>query len=156
MKLRHLLLLAVLAAIPASLAVVLIGSEKSGNGIVHVAIPGLSSPPQVTVGLQGARGATTASACGVIHHFNLYAASGSVPFKGTVSARGQWTVTVKLKACYGGTFRAAGSAQAAVNRAGRFSGSFPTPIGGYYYARAELKYNGNEISRSTKHYFATS
>jgi hypothetical protein len=143
MRPRHMLLLTVLAALPVALALLLLGS-----GGLSAPAPGPPSLPsgsafgRITLGLVGAPASETATQCGITHHYRVYPSQGSIRFGGTVAPPGRWSVTVKLKACYGGAFQSAGDAQARVATDGAYNGSFPVPIGGYYYARAELKRNG--------------
>jgi hypothetical protein len=157
MRPRHMLLLTGLAALPLLLAWLLLGS-----GGLSAPAPGAPSVPvgaplgHVTLGLVGGSKGLTATQCGITHHFRVYSSHGTIQFGGAIAPSGQWSVTVKLKACYGGAFQSAGDARARVATDGSYTGSFPIPIGGYYYARAELKLkrSGQQVGRSTKVYFA--
>jgi hypothetical protein len=155
MRPRHMLLLTVLAALPVALALLLLG-----GGDLSAPAPGAPSVPagaplaRVTLELVDPSGSLTATQCGITHHYRVYPSQGTIHFGGTIAPPGRWSVTVKLKACYGGTFQSAGGAPARATGNGSYSGSFPAPIGGYYYARAELKRNGQFVGRSTKVYFA--
>jgi hypothetical protein len=148
------LLLTVLAAFPVLLALLLVGS-----GGLSAPSPGPPSlpvipPGRVTLDLAGASARLTTTECGHTHHYSVYPSQGTIRFGGAIAPPGRWSVTVKLKACYGGAFQSAGDAQARVAADGSYSGSFPIPIGGYYYARAELKRSGQQLGRSKKVYFA--
>jgi hypothetical protein len=148
------LLLAALAALPVLLAVLLLGSAG-------LSAPAPGAPPvpsgarlaPVTLELVGAGASVTATQCGITHHYVVYPSQGAIQFVGTIARRGHWSVTVKLKSCFGGAFQSTGDAQARVVTDGIYGGSFPIPIGGYYYARAELKRGGQQFGRSTKVYF---
>jgi hypothetical protein len=151
------LLLTGLAALPVLLALLLLGS-----GGLSAPAPG--APPvligaplgHVTLELAGGSKGLVATQCSTTHHYRVYPGQGTIQFGGAIAPPGRWTVTVKLKACYGGAFQSAGDARAQVATDGRYTGSFPIPIGGYYYARAELKLKrtGQQVGRSTKVYFA--
>jgi hypothetical protein len=149
------LLLTLLAALPVVLAVLLLGS-----GGLSAPTPGAPSVPtagplgRVTLKLAGAAAGLTATQCGITHHYRVYPGQGTIRFGGTIAPPGRWSVTVKLKACYGGAFQSAGDARGRVSADGSYGGSFPVPIGGYYYARAELKRSGQQVGRSAKVYFA--
>jgi hypothetical protein len=155
MRPRHVLLLTALAALPVVLAVLLLG-----RGGLSPPAAGAPSVPRgvplgrVTLELVGGSVGPTAMECGITHHYRIYPSQGTIQFGGTIAPAGRWRVTVKLKACYGGTFQSAGDAQARVAPDGSYSGSFPIPIGGYYYARSELKRSGKHVGRSAKVYFA--
>jgi hypothetical protein len=157
MRPRHMLLLTGLAALPVLLALLLLGS-----GGLSAPAPGAASVPigaplgHVTLELVGGSKGLAATQCGTTHHYRVYPSQGAIQFGGAIVPPGRWSVTVKLKACYGGAFQSAGDAQARVATDGSYKGSFPIPIGGYYYARAELKLkrSGQQIGRSTKVYFA--
>jgi hypothetical protein len=155
MRPRHMVLLTLLAALPVVLALLLLGS-----GGLSAPAPGAPSVPagsplgRVTLRLDGASGGLAATQCGITHHYRVYPSQGTIQFGGTIAPPGRWSVTVKLKACYGGAFQSAGDARARVANDGSYNGSFPIPIGGYYYARAELKRRGQQVGRSTKVYFA--
>lgn len=146
MRPRHLLILTLLAAIPVALALVLTGGGSA-------TIPGGARLAQISLQLVGASNGGAVSACGNTHHYPAYPAQGTIDFRGVISPRGSWAVAVKLKACYGGAFRSAGDIQATVSSNGGYRGSFPAPIGGYYFARAELKERGALVTRSAKRYF---
>jgi hypothetical protein len=144
MRPRHILVLVVLAAIPVGLAFLLTG----GGG-------GTSAVPAVQVSLElvGGRSTASAGACGAAHQYTIYQAGSTIVFRGAISRKGQWTVKVKLKACSAGAFQSSGEAGAAVRAGDLYSGSFPTPIGGYYVARAQVKQAGATAGRSEKSYF---
>jgi len=146
MRPRHVLTLTLLAAIPVVLALALTGG---GGGTV----PGGARLAQLSFELVGGSKAATVVACGNTHHYQAYSAQATIAFDGTISPPGKWSVAVKLKACYGGAFRSSGSIPAKVSSNGSFSGSFPAPIGGSYFARAELKRGGAQVTRSAKRYF---
>ena len=146
MRPRHVLILALLAAVPLGLAIALTGG---GRGRVR----GGAALAQVTLKLLGGGDAGVITACGKTHQYGAYGSQSTIRFRGTISPPGSWSVAVKLKACYGGGFQSAGEIHGAVGSAGRFSGSFPAPIGGYYYARAEVLQNGALVTRSQKRYF---
>jgi hypothetical protein len=145
MRPRHILVLVVLAAIPVGLAFLLTGG---GGG-------GTSAVPAVLVSLELVGGGSSGpiAACGITHHYTTYAAGSTISFRGTISSKGQWRVKVKLKACTAGAFQSAGEASARVHAGSRYEGSFPTPIGGYYFARAEVKRGGAIVGRGDKSYF---
>lgn len=146
MRPRHLLILTLLAAVPIVLAVALTGG---GGGKV----PGGASLAQVSFQLESGSKGGVATACGNTHHYQAYATQDTIAFRGTISPPGHWSVAVKLKACYGGAFRSAGDISAKLGSGGSYSGSFPAPIAGNYYARAELLQGGAQVTRSAKRYF---
>jgi hypothetical protein len=145
MRPRHALLLLLLAAIPIGLAIVL-----AGGGGTRTVSGGSST--RISMGLVGGRNGGEASACGAAHHYRLYPAGGTVHYQGTISARGHWTVKVKLKACRAGAFQSAGEASANTQSM-TYAGDFPAPIAGYYFARAELKQGGAIVGRGGKAFF---
>lgn len=146
MRPRHVLLLVLLAAIPVGLAVVLArgdGTKRAhGVPVTQLSLKLIAGSP---VGAQ--------AACGVTHHYTLYPATSTIRFRGAISRPGKWSVAVKLKACTAGAFRSSGQVAAKVRPDGRYKGTFPAPIGGYYFARAELELSGRRVARSSKRYF---
>lgn len=145
MRPRHVLILLALAAIPVALAVALTGGGSSpatgGTAIL------------VSLELKDGSNGGAVSACGVTHHYATFPAGSTIKFRGAISTRGSWSVKVKLKACSGGAFRPSGGASAKVHAGTTYKGSFPAPIGGYYFARAELDRGGSHVARSDKRYF---
>lgn len=146
MRPRHVVILALLAAVPIALAIGLTG----GGGGAVAGGPGLA---QVTLKLLGGTDAGVITACGKTHHFQAYSSSASVPFRGAVSPPGGWTVALKLKACIGGSFQSAGEVPAGLSRRGSYSGSFPAPIAGAYEVRTDVRRQGALVTRSQKRYF---
>jgi hypothetical protein len=144
MRPRHILLL--LAAIPIGLAVVLAG----GGGASKV--PGVPAA-DITLALVGATRGSAALACGATHNYTTYPAGGTIRFRGTISTAGTWSVKVKLKACQANAFQSSGEASATLPSKTSYAGSFPAPIAGYYFARADLKQNGALVGHSEKAYF---
>jgi len=140
------LILALLAAVPVGLAVALTGR---GGGRV----PGGGQLAGITLQLADGADGGTVTACGNTHHYRSYPADATIHFLGLISPPGHWSVSLKLKSCYGGTFQSAGTASAEVSRDGSYHGSFPAPIGGHYYARAEILRAGALVTRSSKRYF---
>src|SRR5436305_616386 len=126
MRPRHVLILTLLAAIPIALALVLTGGGSSR-------ISGGSSLARVSLQLHGGSEGGVVSRCGNSHHYRVYSSQSTIGFRGTVSPPGNWSVTVKLKACYSGAFRSSGDISGTLRPDGSYSGSFPAPIGGYYY-----------------------
>lgn len=154
MRPRHALLLIALTALPIALAVIFVGngSLSAPSGAAPI-LPNGGRSATVTLKLSDASGRVPANQCGAVRHYYTYPAQGTIRFSGTVSPAGGWTVTVKLKACYAGTFESASDSQARVLPDGRFTGGFPIPIQGYYYARAEVKRAGVQVARSQKVFF---
>lgn len=154
MRPRHALLLLALSALPIVLALILVGngSLSAPSGAAPI-LPNGGRSAIVTLKLLDTSGRVSANQCGAVRHYYPFPGQGTIHFSGTVSPAGAWAVTVKLKACYGGAFQSASDAQAHVLANGTFTGSFPIPIQGYYYARAELKRSGIQVSRSSKVYF---
>lgn len=145
MRPRHILILLVLTALPVGLAFALTGG---GSG------PATSGAATLlSLKLVGGSNGGGITACGLTHHYTSYAAGSTIKFRGAISSPGSWSVKVKLKACSGGAFRPSGDAPAKVHSGVRFKGSFPAPIGGYYFARAELNRGGSRVARSDKRYF---
>jgi hypothetical protein len=66
---------------------------------------------------------------------------------------GDVKVKVKLKACTAGIFEPSGDAATIHTSTGSYKGSFPAPIGGYYFARAEVDRSGVRVARTEKIYF---
>lgn len=146
MRSRHIAVLLVLAAIPVAFALLLTG----GGGGSTIGPPAV----QVSLDLIGGRSTGPVAACGVTHHYTTYTAGSTIGFRGTISSRGHWSVKLKLKACSAGAFQSAGEASAKVHAGKEYKGSFPAPIGGYYFARAEVKQDGGTTAgRSDKRYF---
>ena len=147
MRPRHLLILLLLGAVPVALALLLAGGggTKRARG-VPVA--------QLSLQLIDGSSAVALAACGVTHHYTAYRAGATVRFRGRITQPGNWSVTLKLKACTSGAFRPSGGATGKVlpDRSS-YEGSFPAPIGGYYFARAELKQGNALVARSDKRYF---
>ncbi|HEX8977344.1 MAG TPA: hypothetical protein VF781_12585 [Solirubrobacteraceae bacterium] len=152
MRPRHVLILAVLAALPLGLAVILAGGGggASRGGGTAAGVPTLG---RISLELVGAGPRVSVSDCGSTRHYLAYPAGGTIAFHGTVVPAGSWSVKLKLKACSGGTFQSAGDVGARVAANGSYAGTFPAPIAGTYFARAELKHAGAQVSRSTKVYF---
>lgn len=154
MRPRHVLILAALAALPLALAVVLAGGGGSGTGgSGGGAAPGVPTVGRISLALVGAGRRVSVNACGSPRHYLEYPGGGTIAFRGTVLPAGGWSVKLKLKACFGGAFRSAGDVAARVAGGGRYTGTFPAPIAGSYFARAELKRAGAQVSRSGKVYF---
>lgn len=153
MRPKQMLIVTGLAALPLLLAFLLIGT----GGLTA---PNPSSPTlpaggaRVSLELKGGRAGGRTDQCGVNHAYRTYPGQGTIRFRGAITPAGVWRVSVKLKACYGGQFQSAGDAQARVSRDGSYSGGFPIPIGGYYFARSELRSKGQVVARSEKVYFA--
>jgi hypothetical protein len=139
------LTLLLLAAIPIGLAVLL-----SGGGVRKT-----FRMPAATVSLifVDGKAGSGALACGATRNYVTYPAGGTIRFRGTVSPAGAWEVKLKLKACQAGAFQPAGEAPATLPSKTTYTGSFPAPIAGYYFARAEVKENGTLVARSEKAYF---
>lgn len=146
MRPRHVLILATLAAVPIALAIVLTGGGGSS-------VPGGAGLGRISLQLAGGGDAGRVTACGNSHHYRAYGGTSTIDFAGTIAPPGDWSVAVKLKACYGGAFQSAGDIPASVDGNGTFRGHFPAPIGGYYFARAELLRSGALVTRSSKRYF---
>jgi hypothetical protein len=146
MRPRHVAVLGVLAAIPIALAVLLTGGGgqrvTTGAGAV-----------QISLDLLGGGSTGPVATCGVTHHYTTYAPGSTIEFRGSMSSKGHWSVKLKLKACSAGTFQDSGEASARVHGGDTYKGSFPAPIDGHYFARAELKQGGAVIGRSDKRYF---
>ena len=155
MRPRHVLILAVLAAIPLGLAVILAGGGGGigGGGGGAGTAAGVPTLGRISLELVGAGPRVSLSDCGSTRHYLAYPAGGTIAFRGTVVPAGRWSVKLKLKACSGGTFQSAGDVGARVAATGSYTGTFPTPIAGTYFARAELKHAGTPVSRSPKVYF---
>ena len=145
MRPRHVVILVVLAAVPVALALVLTG----GGGSSPTGLPAV----QVSLDLSGGGSSGPVAACGVIHHYTIYKAGSTITFRGAVSSNGHWKVKLKLKACSAGAFENAGQATAKLHAGKKYKGSFPAPIGGYYFARAEVTQGGATVGRSDKSYF---
>jgi hypothetical protein len=139
------MILLLLAAIPIGLAIVLAGG---GGSRAISGVPGAS----VSLALIGG-GRGEATACGATRHYATYSATSTVHFQGTISKASAWHVKVKLKACRAGSFQPAGEASAALPSPTSYTGDFPAPIAGYYFARAELEQGGTRFARSSKAYF---
>lgn len=145
MRPRHVLILIALAAIPVALAVALTTGSSTGR-------PG-GPAATVSLDLLGGTSVSGVRACGIVHHYAVYATSGTIAFRGLVSPGGKAKVKVKLKACTAGVFRDAGEARAKEHSSGVYKGTFLAPIQGYYFARAEVKRGGALVGRSEKRYF---
>jgi len=149
-RLRHALLIAALAGLPAGLALVLVHEHSSGPG----GIPGKGAP-QISLNLKGGVSKPALATCGATHHFTAYPGSGTIRFEGTVIAapRGHWKVKVKLKSCIGGQFEPAGEVQVKVRHDATFKGGFRAPVAGVYFARANLNLHGRRLANSGKEFF---
>jgi hypothetical protein len=147
MRLRHLLILLLLAAIPVALGLLL-----AGGGSDHKPPRGLPLA-QISLHLGDGQPDRALLACGVTHHYTAYRAGTTIRFRGTISSHARSAVKLKLKACTAGAFRPSGDAAAEVRRSDTYKGSFPAPTPGTYFARAELKLSGALVARSDKHYF---
>jgi len=152
MRPRHVLILAVLAALPLGLAVILAGGGGGGGGGGGAAA-GVPTLGRISLEVVSAGQRVSVSACGSTRHYLAYPAVGTIAFRGTVLPAGSWSVKLKLKACFGGAFQSAGGVAAKVAGGGSYAGTFPAPIAGTYFARAELKHAGAQVSRSSKVYF---
>ncbi|HET9719823.1 MAG TPA: hypothetical protein VFP55_07085 [Solirubrobacteraceae bacterium] len=154
MRPRHTLLLLALAAFPVLLALLLVGngSLSAPSGAAPV-LPAGGRLARVKLQLLGSSGRVPANQCGAVRHYYAYPSQGHVSYRGTIVPPGEWKLTVKLKACYAGSFQSAGDSVATVHASGSFTGSFPVPIAGYYDARAELSRGGQPVSRSAKVFF---
>jgi hypothetical protein len=154
MRPRHVLLLTILAAVPVVLAVALIGGGSSaGPAGRQSGAAGAASGGSVSLELAGSSAKVTIAACAITHDYQAYPGQGTIAFHGAISPSGAGAVTVKLKACYSGAFRPASNITAKVHPDGTYTGSFPAPISGDYFARAELKRGGSPVVRSAKRYF---
>jgi hypothetical protein len=152
MQPRHLALVLGLAGVLVATAVLLARDGKPAGHSATVAAPAA----QVAINLKGGSGNAVAAACGSTHHYTAYPAGATVRFDGhVVAGRGSQgsRVSVKLKACVGGTFRPSGDAKAKLRRDGTFKGSFPAPVPGRYFARASLKTGNRLAGRSDKQFF---
>ena len=145
MRPRHMLMLALLAAVPVALAVLL-----TGGGGPPAATGGGA---QVSLQLTQPRAKATLVACGVTHHYDAYPAGATITFRGDVSARAGWTVHLKLKACAAGVFEPAGDVRIHGHTATAYHGAFAAPTPGSYYARAEVLERGALVARSRKRFF---
>jgi hypothetical protein len=117
-----------------------------------------AAPESLTLALKGGSNATL-SACGVLHHYRVYAAGTTISYSGTVTPvpTGHWKVKLKIKVCSGGTFIDLVKVDASRNdRTGVFRGTFPAPPTGDYEARAELYVADIRTARSDKSHFAIS
>jgi len=140
------MILLLMAAIPVGLAIVLAG----GGGTHTVSrIPSAN----VSLALIGSDNGGEAPACGATRHYAIYPASSTIHFEGTISKAAAWHVKVKLKACRAGSFQPAGEASATLPSETSYTGDFPAPIAGYYFARADLEQGGARVGRSDKAYF---
>ncbi|MDE3130544.1 MAG: hypothetical protein KGL16_05275 [Acidobacteriota bacterium] len=151
MRPRHTLLLLALASLPVILALVLVGSgnldtpsraASTGGGTTQVALALLGGPVRVP-----------ATRCGKLRSYVVFPSRGSIRFVAAITPFAHSTLTLKLKACYGGQFQSAGSVHPRLRAGGIAEGTFPTPIAGYYYARGEAKRGGRQTGRSLKVYF---
>jgi len=147
MRPRHVVILALLAAVPLGLAIALTGGGSTP-------VPGGALLARVSLKLLGGSDAGVLTACRKTHSYEAYSSQATVRFRGTISPPGPWSISIKLKACYGGAFQSAGDIPAAVTAHGTYSGSFPAPIGGYYNARADVREAGALVTHSLKRYFA--
>jgi len=146
MRPRHVLILLLLAAIPIGLAVVLAG----GGGTRAISrVPGAS----ISLALLGEGSGGEAAVCGGTRRYAIYSAGSTIHFQGTMTKAAAWKVKLKLKACRAGAFQPAGEASATLPTNKSYTGSFPAPISGYYFARAELKQGEALVGRSDKAYF---
>jgi hypothetical protein len=154
MRPRHTLLLLALAAFPVLLALLLVGNGSLSvpSGAAPV-LPAGGRLARVELQLLGSSERVSAEQCGAVRHYYAYPALGRVGYRGTIAPPGAWKLTVKLKACYGGSFQSAGDSVATVHAGGSFAGSFPAPVAGYYAARAEVSRNGLPVARSAKTFF---
>lgn len=148
MRPRHVLILLALAAIPVGLAVALTSTGHSSSRRSSVA-----TATQVSLDLLGGRSVSAVSACGIVHHYTAYGTAGAIKFRGLISPAGTAKVKIKLKVCTAGAFQNSGQATATDHASGVYKGSFPAPIAGYYFARAEVKRGGVLVTRSEKRYF---
>lgn len=146
MRPRHLLMLVLLAAVPIALAIAL--TRGSGSGTKAPA-----TVAQVSLELSGDTGKATLLACGAAHHYAVYPAGATIPFRGTASVSGAWSVHLKLKACSGGTFEPSGDVPAGHRHGVGYRGSFAAPLAGFYFGRVELHRGSVVLARSNKRYF---
>jgi hypothetical protein len=151
MRPRHSVQLLALAALPVLLALILVGNGSlSAPSNAAPVLPADGRLARVSLQLLGGSTRIAANQCGAVRHYTAFPSRGTIRFSGTIAPRGPWALTLKLKACYAGAFESAGDVQAKVSPNGTYSGSFPIPIAGYYFARAELRRYGQQIARSTK------
>lgn len=144
MRPRHMAVVLALGALPAGLAVAVTGDPNTSFDTTSTV---------VSIDLVAGGSAGSVRACGIVHHYKVYSSSSTISFRGLVSPAGQAKIKVKLKACSAGIFEPSGEAAAAEQPHGLYRGSFPAPIAGYYYARAEVKQSGATVARSAKSYF---
>lgn len=149
MRLRHVLAVLVLLALPIGLALLIAGSQD------QKAIGPAGSGTLVGLNLKGGVGEAQVTACGVPHHYTQYRSGQRIHFGGTVTAppSGKWKVKVKLKTCLGGRFEGSGSVSAKVRSDNTFKGSFGGPVPGYYFARASVETPTRRVTRSGKEFF---
>jgi hypothetical protein len=148
MRPRQLLVLLGVAAVPVALAVAL----STGGGSPAAGNTGI----QASLHLVGGTSVGGVRACGIVHHYRAYSSGSRISFRGVVvpADSGALKVKVKLKVCTAGTFEPAGDAATVHEKTGSFRGSFPAPIAGYYFARAEVERAGGRVARTDKYYFA--
>lgn len=147
MRPRHLLILLLLAGVPVGLGLLLTGGggdRKPPRGLPVA---------QVSLDLVGGEDGSALFACGVTHHYTAYRGGMTIGFRGAVTSAGRWTIKLKLEACTAGAFRPAGDVRAKLPTSNSYKGSFPAPIAGQYFARAQLELSGALVARSDKHYF---
>lgn len=149
MRVRHVLVVVVLLALPIGLALVIARSHEQKS-----ISPG-GGGTLVGLNLKGGVGEAQVTACGVPHHYTQYRPGDRIHFGGRVTGppAGKWKVKVKLKTCLGGRFEGSGSVLAEVRSDNTFKGSFAGPVPGYYFARAAVETPTRRVTRSGKQFF---
>ncbi|MCA1690324.1 MAG: hypothetical protein LC720_07830 [Actinobacteria bacterium] len=89
------------------------------------------------------------------HHYAVYPAGATIALRGSIAdpPPARWRVRVKLRSCVAGDFRPAGESPVSQRSDGRFTGSFPAPVPGLYFARASVNAGGRQLARSYKRFF---
>lgn len=160
MRLRQLLMIGLVAAIPILVAVVLLssgGSAGHGRGAsgTSQATPtsGAGSGVAVDLHLGGAESKVAVSACGVSHHYSVYRAGATIAVEARTVAHGRWSARLKYKICRSGRFVAAGEATLGHLSAPGLRVMLRAPAPGLYAARVDLHSGGVLVGRSRKRYF---
>jgi len=113
-------------------------------------------PVVVVLNLKGGTGSELALACGLRHHYTLYARGTAISYEGAVkpAPTGKWKVKVKVKQCGSHGFQEVFSGKVAGRRGGHFSGTIPPRAGGRFFARAYYE-TVQPPTQSDKEYFHT-
>ena len=154
MRLRQVLVLACVAAVPVIIGILV---TAGGSGGPRTTAPGGTGAPAagvpVTLHLGGAEAKVVRGACGTRHHFSVYRAGATIAVDVATSATGRWSARLKYKLCRGGQFVTAGEASLGHLAAPGLHARVRAPAPGLYAARVDLHAGGALAGRSRKRYF---